>query len=146
MANRQHLYRGKYKDNGEWVYGDRITEPYGVVIQYYKDNKRIKAAVIPETIGEWTGLCDKNGVKISEDDIVEYNDGFYYFKGKVVFECGAFGIACEDVIPLDLEYACNNDNFISLWELIWNSESLDSEYVGVEVIGNIHDNPELLEV
>lgn len=147
---REILYRGKRADNGEWVEGDfvRITDgdrttPY---IFYYGE-------VIPETVGQYTGLCDKNGKKIFEGDIVQYSDEECYypeeyteFIGKIVFEKGAFGIGCREELPIDLDYWCGNDNFVSLWELYWNLDCAQYELPMLEVIGNIHDNPELLEV
>lgn len=104
--------------------------------------------VLPETVGQYTGLTDKNGKKIFEGDIVKCSDidDCYYteeetkFVGVMVFEACAFGIATKDTLRISLGNWCENDNFVSLWELEWN------EYINnVEVIGNIHDYPELLK-
>lgn len=89
-----------------------------------------------------------------ENDIVD----FLGHKGTVVFECGSFGIAYKT--PIDWNgieaniksitgcdnrlYACENDNYISLWEIYWNFNDEDDSVNTVEVIGNIFDNPELL--
>lgn len=107
----------------------------------------------PETVGQFTGLTDKNGKKIFDGDIVRYcdEDCYYYpedcteFFGKVVQECGAFGIGTDKELPLELENWCNNDNFVSLWEIYWNLNCCDGELSMLEVVGNSHDNPELLE-
>lgn len=76
------LYRGKRADNGEWVYGYYVKDvrSYGLVsnpsyreehqIWYNKDNKQVCAEVIPETVGQWTGKVDTNGVKIFDGDYV----------------------------------------------------------------------------
>lgn len=124
---REILFRGKRKDNGEWVYGD-LVHWWGKHntkhdIQIYNNVHRVN--VIPESVSEFTGLTDKNGKKIFEGDIIknEYGDGKYYFKivygektlsWKVQNKYGMFGRLCN---------------------VIGN----------MEVIGNIHDNPELLE-
>ena len=85
-------------------------------------------------------------------------DGLHGAAGVVgvgVEECGAFGIAFMKTIDYDLLESkipfnnsanfCFNDNFISLWEVFWNYEQDDNPLYEVEVIGNITDNPELLE-
>nr|DAT49542.1 MAG TPA: YopX protein [Caudoviricetes sp.] len=107
------------------------------------------------TICQCTGLKDKNGNLIWENDIVD----FLGHKGTVVFECGSFGIAYKTSIDWNgIEanikpitgcdnrlYACENDNYISLWEIYWNFNDEDDSVNTVEVIGNIFDNKELLE-
>ena len=104
---------------------------------------------------QFTGMCDKNGEGIYEGDIVKFNSRV----GEVVFTCGCFGIGFRKCIDYDSMlkeiheytgcdnrlYACENDNFISLWEIWWNYNEEDQRLEAVEVIGNIHENPELLE-
>lgn len=109
----------------------------------------------PSTICQCTGLKDKNGKLIWGNDIVD----FLGHKGTVKYECGCFGIAFKQIIDWEeiasyimpitgcenILYACENDNFISLWEIYWNFNDEDDLVNTVEVIGNIFDNPELLE-
>ena len=147
---RYILFRGKRVDNGEWVEGFYLVLPMGETV--ILSNKGY-AKVIPKTLGQYTGLTDKNGNKIFEGDIVKYSDEEYYcpeecteFIGEIVFEKGAFGIGCRKELPIDLDYWCDNDNFVSLWELYWNLNCAQYELHMIEVIGNIHDNHELLEV
>lgn len=154
---REILFRGKRKDNGEWIYGNYCGAEYlqsegieHLIIEIPKTG--CSKQIILETVGQFTGLTDTNGKKIFEGDIVRYTDEESYypeeqceFIGKIVFEIGAFGIATNDNIPIDLNCWCGNDNFVSLWELYWNL-SVEGEMLDmIEVIGNIHDNPELLK-
>ena len=165
MKNR-YLFKAKRVDNGEWEIGSLIALPKG---EYEISNKCnnppdcdpmwdkvvIMHKVNPTTICQCTGLKDENGKLIWENDIVD----FLGHKGTVVFECGSFGIAYKT--PIDWNrieaniksitgcdnrlYACENDNYISLWEIYWNFNDEDDSVDTVEVIGNIFDNKELLE-
>ena len=151
---REILFRGKSSETGKWREGcllnvtlDGVT--YNIVFgdDFARSGTGVTAmahsCVYPETVGQFTGLTDKNGKKIFEGDIVEYNNGFDYFKGFVVFENGSFGIGGYEVIGLS-SGCC--DNFANLWQLFWDQEVTDEpELYCCTVIGNIHDNPELLE-
>lgn len=157
MGVREIIFRGKRVDNGEWIYGgyakcnnrEYILPDIDLVGREWVF-KNIE--VVPETVGQFTGLTDKNGKKIFEGDIVMYSDEECYypeeytkFIGDIVFEKGAFGIGSREKLPIDLYYWCDNDNFVSLWELYWNLNCTQDELPMLEVIGNIHDNPELLK-
>ena len=138
---REILFRGKRLDNNEWVYGNyfhynnkNYNEGLGCFyIQTKLDKETLieDFEVIPETIGQHTGLTDKNGNKIFEGDIVEYQyviceeDGVGMYENPVTFENGCF---CID-----------GDSDFTLSYAILSSD----EYGGLKVIGNIHDNPEL---
>ena len=127
--NREILFRGKRTDNGEWVEGylcechHKDTGKYDYAIQEMFENGYIMHEVIPETVGQYTGLNDKNGKKIFEGDICKHRSNY---SGNTVISV----VTYTDGHFLAL--VCENSGF----EL---SEKL-------EVIGNIHDNPELLEV
>ena len=149
---REILFRGKRIFDEQWVYGTMYKisidlNPFIITLGKLGCSYQVDE----ETVGQYTGLIDKNGVKIFEGDIV----GLFGMKGKVVQERGAFGIAFIGTIDYDLLESkmpfnnsanfCFNDNFISLWEIFWNYEQVDNTLYDVEVIGNAHDNPELLE-
>lgn len=84
-------------------------------------------------------------IRYCDEDCYYYPEDCTEFLGEVVQECGAFGIGAQKELPLELENWCNNDNFVSLWEIYWNLNCCDGELPMLEVVGNIHDNPELLE-
>ena len=120
---REILFRGK-TDKGEWVYGDlfKVFDDGSFI----HDGKCHSVKVIPETIGQYTGLTDKNGTKIFEGDIVHISERGKSVNGKIIFEnayCGGWLVA-DETEKSKCSLAMRND---------------------VEVIGNIHDNPELLK-
>lgn len=126
MENR-YLYRGKRKDNGEWVVGDLVHSVYKIgdtcVGQY--GNEVGMHNVDPSTICQCTGLKDKNGKLIWENDVIRCN----YETSIVKWEKSEWRIKWIDeaVWRRDLDY--------------WVNESKRE----VNVVGNIFDNPELLE-
>lgn len=153
------LFRGKRIDDGEWEYGGCVFTENKVCLIYNQTHSiDLQGCTVEEnSVGQYTGLTDKNGEKIFEGDIVKLFD---IHVGEIVQECSAFGIGCRQQIDYDYlasEIAsvtgydntpmfCYNDNFVSLWELYWNYNDENDEISVIEVIGNIHDNPELLEV
>ena len=141
---REVLFRGKRTDNGEWVKGYLyITHTGAHEIGSYDAEiniERLTFDVLPETVGQYTGLTDKNGVKIFEGDIVKThyaNAQKSDFIEQVVFHNGKF---C----------AYFSNQLCKQWANLYDgTEHLPQDksvYMdSVEVIGNIHDNPELLE-
>lgn len=133
---RKVLFRGKRVDNGKWIEGYLVVNKDGTCwikdTDYQVNNDKndlIPHEVIPETIGQFTGLTDRNGVKIFEGDIVRYYQ----------------------------PYSQKWEEHIVLWDVNWASFGLfeqgsayckESDWVKIqhiEIIGNIHDNPELLK-
>lgn len=130
---RENLFRGKRVGEGTWKYGSYV-EQYGATQIYPKNGADEDGFdcyhVEPETIGQYTGLTDKNGKKIFEGDICEVTtftcegeDKHYLCE--VCFYCGSFVFR---------ERSSFNILFLDIYDF----------ETDVEVIGNIHDNPELI--
>jgi uncharacterized phage protein (TIGR01671 family) len=130
---REYKFRGKRIDNGEWVYGyyfieerdiedgiiwrdiPQIQQRYGDHFQYFD--------VDLATVGQYTGLHDKNGREIFEGDIVKCINYHGEVIGHIDYEGSLYYLACSS--GYSDEYLFNCKDF--------------------EVIGNIYDNPELLK-
>lgn len=133
---REYLFRGKRKDNGKWVHGwvttqhkkytggDLLTKiqssTFGVG-EHYVDT---------ETIGQYTGLKDKNGKKIFEGDIIDFPDcsDSYYSSGHGV-----------------VQYDSDETEFAIIYDSIYKGLGRCHYSRDIEVIGNIYDHPDLLK-
>lgn len=130
---REILFRGKQVDNGEWVYGYYVLnayllgtieeEIYPTIHPTIDEYKALISPVDPLTVGQYTGLTDRNGKRIFEGDIVTLDgeDGYFLLKWD---EYGARFEMSGDGLAVDF------DNF-------YPHE--------VEIVGNVHDNLDLLE-
>ena len=148
--NREIIFRGKRIDNDEWVYGrglqqckdelgNEIVAIFTDVVKsenYIKKEGRYTLNYVPvkvETLGQYTGLKDRNGKKIFEGDILEYigkrkDNMNKVYRRKVVFHEGMFALLSKELQAYSaLNYHCMKDGR-SVWR----------------VIGNVHDNPELI--
>jgi uncharacterized phage protein (TIGR01671 family) len=134
---REILFRGKRVDNGEWVEGffvlaEDVCKPDNAITPlifetdlihfgYGEFNSAIE--VIPETVGQYTGVTDRNGRKIFEGDVVDVYDAF----GKL------------DKERLTVEW----DELFSCWRIGKSSLYGSVHVASHKIIGNIHDNPKL---
>ena len=126
---RDILFRGKRKDNGEWTYGYVDATMYKDTWVIHTDNATHEAD--SDTIGQYTGLEDKNGVRIYIGDVVRYTTNNRDFIGVVGW---------DRVNPSICIYYKVNSTF----------EVTEYDFVvcglaSVEILGNIYDNPELIE-
>lgn len=146
---RNITFRGKCLDNEAWMYGDLI-ENQGRYFIYHassentiEDNEdgRIVVAAVevdPATVGQYTGLQDKNGKKIFEGDIFKED---YSGIVRSVFRVPG-GLAFEDnPVSFGYDHRAPVYPYSSIAEM--QNASWLSKYC--EVVGNIHDNPELLK-
>ena len=135
--NREILFRGKRVDNGEWVYGYLYQD--GLIgCNIFQTKPHLAAYIVdPSTVCQYTGLTDNHGTKIFEGDAVAfedavadyegYHDNIFINRGEVTYTERGMCIYFtnrEVVVMDDLFYKGTAD---------------------CEVIGNIFDNPELLE-
>lgn len=133
---REIKFRGKRVDNGEWVYGSYLHQYFSVknqklidAIAYTDGNQTLRPQVDPKTVGQFTGIKDSKAINrsdikdIYEDDIVLIVDIGEHGESRVTFEDGMF---CIDY---------------------WGTKEPLSNFTDemrVFVIGNIHDNPDLV--
>ena len=126
---REILFRGKSKHTGEWVTGAYVSKNWypnkGVVeesniISYEDGDECLWHLITPETVGQYTGLTDKNGKKIFEGDIVKHD-----------FGAEQIGVQYA-VVEYDAKYASFMINPLYDWMYCVKND--------VEIIGNIHDN------
>ena len=128
---REILFRGKITQD-EWVYGFYENVKLEEATIHYINGKIVSS----KTVGQYTGLTDKNGNKIFEGDIVkaiqtEYDEDkeqqpiVFEVIGEMIFEDGCFGLRAK--------------HFIDFYAPMWQEDNVE-----LKVIGNIHDNNELL--
>ena len=138
----RYLCRGKRTDNGEWIYGnfcrgnERQTLHDSIFVYDCETQSFDNYDVIPETVGQCTGLKDKNGKWIFEGDIL--HDKESNFIGTIKFNdvIASFVVVINDTTPIFYHWSWLNKGDVTRNKILKNTE----------VIGNIHDNPELLEV
>lgn len=129
VLHRDILFRGKSLSEKSWTYGDLFRVKEDAIRIVFVDYGMLSSLLVdPATVGQYSGLKDKNEEMMFEGDIVS---GLFVFgmsvKGVIGFEGGAFGVRWSrgDAIHFT--------PFTSTCNITW------------EVIGNVHDNPEVME-
>ena len=141
---REILFRGKRVDNGEWIYGVAFPHDNAQCTMFHQhpmDGSLVGKEVVLKTVGQYTGLTDKNGTRIFEGDIIKSEQdgmigvirfGEYQTTNSGNGECHS-GFSIEwygkysDLLRRDLGW----------WVKFGNTD--------INIFGNIHDNPELLK-
>ena len=117
---REILFRGKTVCDGDWIYGGITWNPSKKEVFIHTEWDEGK--VIPETVGQYTGLCDKNGTKIFAGDIVKTKYGRLCEVRWFSSPCSQ----CWDLIPIEATQKAPDSYDV------WASKNL-------EVVGNVHD-------
>lgn len=124
--NREILFKGKRVDNGEWVEGFYCPRPYShfpcepsIFPIDTIDKEWYGIEVILETVGQFTGLTDKNGVKIFEGDIIKYKENLF-----------------------EIKYSTEQARYLAV---LTNGVFDPVAMQNCEVVGNVFDNSELLK-
>ena len=111
---REHIYRGKRIDNGEWILESETYIKDGDGVWLSDENCNV-VKVYPDTVGEFTGLLDKNGARVFEGDIINYKS-----------------------MNLQVRWDNEKAGFFIGKDKYWMMNDCE-----LEVVGNIFDNPEL---
>lgn len=132
---REILFRGKPKNlkKYKWVQGQLLHHRDNLSVIYSEEADH-PVGVIPETVGQFTGLTDKNGKRIFEGDVVIYDNSPYNaycepIRGVIAWRNGSLCFKYKPWSSVMYRALCSDDFFAAK----------------CDVIGNIHDNPELLE-
>lgn len=150
---REILFRGKNIITNEWVYGDLVTSRKSEGLYYINDGK-YDHSVIPESVGQFTGLVDKNGVNIYEGDVVKFQE----------YENLSWDEESFKLFSLEERKGKLRDHYISqvYWEegnflfnisetcqcclsACFGNQLRQNPIMVFEIIGNIHDNPEFIK-
>lgn len=131
---REILFRGKREDNGQWVIGflsktRGLDNKLHICIDYEEKGLMCSSIVVPSTIGQYTGLTDKNGTKIFEGDIVKEKDCVH--NGEIQIYGRKWAIYFKDGVFFGYRKGykgCGSSNFLP-------------NIRGIEIIGNIHTTP-----
>ncbi|MBB6731908.1 YopX family protein [Cohnella zeiphila] len=143
--SREIKFRGRHIDTGEWVYGNLIGTDVivGPIVEWDSEyfNTEYWVKVDPETVGQYTGLQDRNGKEIFEGDFVTLTkrDEEYVIQGNGYMDVG-------------IENGWSVSGTVKFLHNSWfieedNEKGLPLDFEGkqaLEIIGNIHENPELL--
>ena len=131
----KYLFRGKRIDDGEWAYGDLLTDgvDFECAIRVHGANENNSSdivVVVPGTVGQYIGITDINGKKIFEGDAIRFID-------VACSEAGYYEFTSEGVVRYDTDTAS--------FYVARQSVSMDWVFDDCEVIGNIYDDPRLLD-
>lgn len=147
--NRKILFRGKRPNSGKWIEGFFYQENgFSWILSERFKVPECSCEVLPDTVGQFTGLTDKNGTKIFEGDIIKFFTIRFHnkkrvppatkkwFKSPILWHEGIFLINEGNKIPKEVD---DFDTFFNVCFPPYPDGAFEPE-----IIGNVHDNPELL--
>lgn len=133
--NREILFRGQLINNKEWIFGCLISDGNSKFAYIYDG---VDHGVIPETVGQFTGLTDTKGIKIFGDDLRKDNDGvifrIYETYGGFIIKANYWKDDTKDLTPMDE----------LIYEPLSNPQTAQWLRESTEHAGTIFDNPELV--
>jgi len=145
---REIKFRGKMADGGRWLYGSLLTWPDGDTYMLYDKDFATsgtvsKDPVLPETVGQYTGLKDKKGNDIYDGDIlfVQFSDGSRSYE---LVGWNAVQSSWGCMSRYDYQSICEGFDFAEFKNYVLHAYM--KKALICEVAGNIHDNKELLNV
>ena len=142
--NREIKFRGKCISDGEWLFGDLMHDNNGGSYVYPTESEGLykKNAVFPDTVGQYTGLKDKNGVEIYEGDILR-SEGYAFRKD----DC----VPCYDIHEVVWDESNCAFSAVAWKRIVSGKEEQLTSFLYMltdaedcEVVGNVYDNPELI--
>ena len=130
---RQIKFRGKRADNGEWVQGYFVEDGFYCIWSHNEDDFLTQHLIDPDTLGQFTGLTDSNGKEIYEGDIFTVNGKY---PRVMLWDKMCWALMPTEYFHDEIFWVMN----LQHPGVDWWDEFADE----FEVIGNIHDNPELI--
>lgn len=139
---REIEFRGYDESIGLWRYGSLLVDGWLTYICQIIQGKIVRWRVNPQSVGEFTGLRDKNDKKVFEGDILLWIRKNVYIDGRPIQDFSDKCIIYYDNNKCGFRFRCKLDCGSCIGNLVFSDDRSKESYI--EVIGNIYDNKELL--